>query len=86
MQLNDFALSSTSNSIDLKYGDVILQSTSEFRLDWKNPKHTFCFGGSAPEHEIIEKCAVSGNGKNILLRGRKKYKNNKKIIIQNIYR
>lgn len=62
LQINDFFLQG-QNKINLKYGDVILQSTSDYKLEWTNSKHTFCFAAPAPIHDSIERCSISGECK-----------------------
>jgi hypothetical protein len=60
-QAND--IEATSSYINLNHGDVILASTSDYQLDWRNNKQTFCFAAPFVAHDAISNCAVSKNSK-----------------------
>ena len=61
LQLNSFLIA-TSASINLNYGDVILQSESDIELNWKNQQQAFCFAAPSVANTPAEltDCAVSG--------------------------
>ena len=61
LQLNSFKISEKAK-IDMFYGDVILQSEEDIKLDWQNSQQTFCFASPAAiNHDAISSCYIAGN-------------------------
>ena len=58
LQLNSFLINKKA-SIDLKYGDIVLQSEKDLQINWKNEQQTFCFASPFVEHQDINDCALA---------------------------
>lgn len=61
LQLNSFLVKETG-VISLNYGDIILLSERDLRLDWTNHQKAFCFAGPSISHKsLTDNCYNDNN-------------------------
>ena len=56
--INDFIVK--KGSIEIDYGSLVMETTSDLNLYWKTEEQKFCFSGPVINSITVTNCSVSG--------------------------